>query len=223
MNTDWVAAFTIGLLGAGHCLGMCGGIAAAVTMGIGQQPRSRWLYLALYNIGRVFSYTLIGALFSGIIANIGHLSNAFPWLVALRLVAAVMMILLALHVAQIWQGLLTVEKLGQWIWKPIAPIGNKLLPLRHPLQALPFGIVWGWLPCGLVYSTLSLATLSGSATGGAVTMFAFGLGTLPAMLCVGALADQLQTLLKNSAFRRISALALIGYGIHTGYVALRMM
>ncbi len=223
MNADWLAAFTIGILGAGHCLGMCGGIAAVITTGMGQKQSQRWLYILLYNTGRLFSYGIIGGIFSGIIANMGHLTNAFPWLVALRLFAAVMMLILALHLAQLWQGLVLIERLGAWIWKPIAPLGQKLLPLRSPFHALPFGFIWGWLPCGLVYSTLSLAALSGSTHGGAATMFAFGMGTLPAMLGIGAVADQLQTLLKASAFRRISATLLALYAIHTAYIAIKMM
>ncbi|MGF1689829.1 sulfite exporter TauE/SafE family protein [Photobacterium kagoshimensis] len=224
MNIDFYAAFVIGLMGAGHCLGMCGGVAAALTMGMpSQQQQNRWHYLLMYNTGRLLSYMVAGAVIGGAFAGVATLSNSSYSLIILRLFAGIMMIVLALYLGQWWQGLTQIEKFGQVIWKRIAPKANRLLPLKSPLAALPFGMVWGWLPCGLVYSTLSWAAVSGSVMSGSLVMLAFGLGTLPAMLAVGGLASQLKQLLSNLYFKRANALLLLGYGIHTGYIAINQI
>lgn len=185
MSIDFYAAFIIGLMGAGHCLGMCGGVAAALTMGMpNQQKNNRWHYLLMYNLGRLLSYTIAGGIIGGAFAGVATLSGSSYALISLRLFASVMMIILALYLGQWWQGLVKIEKVGHILWKRIAPKANTFLPLKSPMAALPFGVLWGWLPCGLVYSTLSWAAVSGSLVSGSLVMLAFGLGTLPAMLVV---------------------------------------
>ncbi|WP_036832061.1 sulfite exporter TauE/SafE family protein [Photobacterium sanctipauli] len=228
MATELYAAFFIGLMGAGHCLGMCGGVAAAITLGIPghQQPgiqTKRWPYLVSYNAGRLLSYMAAGAIIGGAFAGLANLSGYTNALTYLRLFAAIMMILLALYLGQWWLGVSKVERIGQGLWRKISPTAKSLLPLKSPTTALPFGMLWGWLPCGLVYSTLSWAAVSGSAISGAGIMLAFGLGTLPAMIAVGSMAQQLQKLLKNLYFKRASALLLLAYGVHTGYIAIKQM
>lgn len=224
MNVDFYAAFVIGLMGAGHCLGMCGGVAAAITLGMpGHQQSQRWPYLALYNTGRLFSYMVAGGIIGGTFASMASFSGDMMALASLRLFASIMMILLALYIGQWWQGISRIERVGQGLWRLVSPRAKSLLPLKSPLAALPFGALWGWLPCGLVYSTLSWAAVSGSAASGAGVMLAFGLGTLPAMVAVGTMAQQLQTLLKNLYFKRTSALLLLVYGVHTGYIAIKQI
>ncbi|UXI02731.1 sulfite exporter TauE/SafE family protein [Photobacterium sp. TY1-4] len=224
ISTDFIAAFVIGLMGAGHCLGMCGGVAAALTLGIpGQQDTRRWPYLLCYNAGRLISYAIAGAIIGGAFAGMAALSGHATALISLRLLAAVMMILLALYLGQWWQAITHLERLGQYLWRLISPQAKSLLPLKSPAAALPFGLLWGWLPCGLVYSTLSWAAVSGSASSGAAVMLAFGMGTLPAMIAVGSLAQQLQQVLKNLYFKRASALMLLLYGVHTGYIAINQI
>ncbi|WP_299018679.1 sulfite exporter TauE/SafE family protein [uncultured Photobacterium sp.] len=224
MNIDFYAAFVIGLMGAGHCLGMCGGVAAALTLGMpGQQQSSRWPYLFCYNIGRLVSYAIAGAIIGGAFAGVASLSGYSTALVSLRLFAAIMMILLALYIGQWWLGITKIERAGQYLWRYLSPTAKSLLPLKSPISALPFGLLWGWLPCGLVYSTLSWAAVSGSAISGAGVMFAFGIGTLPAMIAVGSMAQQLQNLLKSLYFKRASALMLLVYGLHTGYIAIKQI
>ncbi|MGF1724913.1 sulfite exporter TauE/SafE family protein [Photobacterium nomapromontoriensis] len=224
MNVDFYAAFLIGLMGAGHCLGMCGGVAAAITLGLpGSQQSQRWPYLACYNTGRLVSYMIAGAIIGGMFASMAHFSGYMMALSALRLIAAIMMILLALYIGQWWQGISQIERVGQGLWRHLSPKAKSLLPLKSPVAALPFGALWGWLPCGLVYSTLSWAAVSGSAVSGAGVMLAFGLGTLPAMIAVGAMAQQLQQVLRSLYFKRASALLLLVYGVHTGYIAIKQI
>ncbi|MCL9776804.1 sulfite exporter TauE/SafE family protein [Vibrio methylphosphonaticus] len=217
MTLDLLGAFTIGLLGAGHCMGMCGGIASLLS--IGQPHNTPTLLIINYNLGRLISYVMIGSVVGGMIAGIATLSQFNHALSLLRILAALFMILLALYVGRWWNGLLKVEKLGQLLWKSISPLANKLLPLKHSSYAIPFGFLWGWLPCGLVYSTLTWAAVSGSALGGAMTMLAFGLGTLPAMLLVGSSAAKLQSLQNSAKFRNIAAFSILIYGLYTGYDA----
>ncbi|EEX31129.1 MULTISPECIES: sulfite exporter TauE/SafE family protein [Vibrio] len=220
MTPDWLGALLIGVIGAGHCMGMCGGIASMLTMG---QTNSSKLVPVFYNLGRLISYAIIGAIVGGAISSIAEVStmnNALTWL---RLAAAVFMILLAFYIGRWWQGLLYVEKIGQKLWKFISPAGKSLLPLKSPLHALPFGFIWGWLPCGLVYSTLTWSAVSGSALNGALIMLAFGAGTLPAMLLMGFGATYLHKLQQSSIFRNFGALLILSYGIYTAYGAVTIL
>lgn len=216
MNTDWVAAFLIGLLGAGHCMGMCGGIASLMNLGQVSTKR-QWLNPLFYNIGRLSSYALIGAIIGGSISTISSYSGINSPLNWLRLLSAVFMLLLALYIGQWWNGLIWIEKLGQSLWKHIAPFGQKLLPIKRPIYAIPFGFIWGWLPCGLVYSMLTWAAAAGNSINGALIMLAFGLGTLPLMLAVGVSATQFNQLVKSLLFRRLGAFILLAYALFQLY------
>ncbi len=160
-SLDFYAAFLIGLMGAGHCVGMCGGVAAAITIGMpnNTHQKRRWIYLLNYNIGRLVSYTIAGGLIGAALAGISTLNGTSNPLVYMRLFAALMMIILGLYIGQWWAGLSQIERAGKKIWRHISPIATSLLPLKSPVKALPFGFLWGWLPCGLVYSTLTWAWL----------------------------------------------------------------
>ncbi|MGL5728570.1 MAG: sulfite exporter TauE/SafE family protein [Plesiomonas sp.] len=222
---DAMGATLVGFAGAGHCMGMCGGVAAALTFAL---PENHSLTrkisaLLLYNIGRISAYTLAGLIIGGLFASITELSTAKHALAILRLFAGGMMILLALYMGQWWFGLQKIERAGQFIWRGLKPLAQKMLPLRHPLMTLPLGFIWGWLPCGLVYSSLSWAAASGSAMSGGAIMLFFGLGTLPAMLAVGHTAEYLRKLLATILFKRVSALLLLTYGLQTAYVAVQQL
>ncbi|KJF95117.1 cytochrome biogenesis protein [Photobacterium angustum] len=225
VNLDFYAAFLIGLMGAGHCIGMCGGVAAAITIGMpdSTQNSKRWIYLLNYNVGRLVAYTIAGAIIGAMLAGVATINGSNSPLILMRFFAAIMMIILALYIGQWWFGLNKLERVGQVAWRYISPLATSFLPLKSPIKALPFGFLWGWLPCGLVYSTLTWAAVSGSALNGAIVMLAFGLGTLPAMLVVGGFATQLKIWLKNLYFRRVSALLLMAYGIQTGYIAIKQI
>ncbi|WP_375054859.1 sulfite exporter TauE/SafE family protein [Zobellella sp. DQSA1] len=210
------AALLIGLLGAGHCIAMCGGVAAAFSMALPREQRGwHWLYLLSYNAGRILSYALAGALVGGVFASLADVSLGRQGLTLLRLLAGVMMILLGLYLARWWFGLLRLERLGNQLWRHIRPLAGRFLPFRHPLAALPFGMVWGWLPCGLVYSALTWSAVSGGMAQGALVMALFGLGTLPTLLALGGLAGQLRHWLNHPRFRQASGILLILYGLFT--------
>lgn len=221
-NVDFIGALGIGLLGAGHCLGMCGGVAAAMSFGVPAE-RAKWPYILLYNLGRITSYIVAGTLIGGAVASLLALSDLTHHLAVLRLFAAVMMLLLAAYMAQLWNGLSYIERIGSKLWRYISPLSSKLMPLRSPLYAYPFGVVWGWLPCGLVYSALSWAAVAGSASGGGLVMLGFGLGTLPAMLTVGAFAERIKPILNNRLVRLTGAIMLAVYGLYTLQGALKLL
>ncbi|WP_353958843.1 sulfite exporter TauE/SafE family protein [Vibrio tapetis] len=222
MMNDWIAALMVGFLGAGHCMGMCGGIASAMSLGSNSSNRTTFITLC-YNLGRLLTYCIAGALIGGTVSSIAEVADYNHAFVYLRLLAAIFMILLALYLGKWWFGLLFIEKMGQHLWKHLSPLGNKLLPLQSPWHAIPFGMVWGWLPCGLVYSMLTWSAVAGDAVSGAMIMLAFGLGTLPSMVMIGFGATKIQSLQRSPTFRQIGALLLLAYGIYSGYDALILL
>ena len=201
-------AILLGLLGSAHCLGMCGGIAATIALG---QKQNRITNLLGYNFGRLFSYALAGAL----IGSLGILIKDSFLAIALRTAAGLLLITMGLYVAQWWKGLIHIEKLGNKLWSLIRPTASKLLPVKNIKQALLLGFFWGWLPCGLVYSTLIWAASAQDPIQSASLMFAFGLGTLPAMLSTGMLAKQIQTFLASRNTQHIAGLMIIIFGLYT--------
>lgn len=248
MSIDVFSAFIIGLLGSGHCLAMCGGITTLLTSAINKPSNlptmkasvqgdipvimtstqsscspqsSRFNLVFLYHFGRIVSYCLIGAIvgFTGSIAakNIG-----LP-IAGLRLVAAVFLILLGLYIGQWLLWLNKIESLGKGLWRYLSPLAKHVIPVDSPKKALGLGALWGWLPCGLVYSTLTWALASGSSLTGATIMFFFGLGTLPALVALSLGIDSIKNLLVNIAFRKIMAISLISYGIYSFIVAYQVM
>jgi uncharacterized protein len=220
-------AFLVGLMGAGHCIGMCGGLIGALSQSRPTSPghpiAKQLGFLLSYNLGRISSYAIAGAMVGGSAAALGTLFSLDTYLLSLRLIAGAMMIAMGLYVAKFWFGLIKIERLGKIIWRRLSPIASRLMPIRNNVQAMMAGVLWGWLPCGLVYSTLTWAVASGSALDGAAIMFCFGLGTLPALLSVGVAAKTLASWVQKTAVRTASGLFLMGYGIHTMYVALRQL
>lgn len=179
----FLGLFGVGLAGSPHCIGMCGGIVAALGSGA-----PRWNLILGYNIGRLLSYCLAGTL-AGLAGGFATTYMALGPL--LRSLAAIMLILMGLYLSGIWRVLTQLEKAGQILWRHIQPRIVKMGPADSFVQALPLGMLWGWLPCGLVYSALATAVTSGSLASGALAMLFFGLGTLPAMLAGGWFAAQL--------------------------------
>jgi len=214
--TDWgfiAAALAIGFLGSSHCIGMCGGIAGALGMAVpGRQ--TAWGQLACYSAGRLGSYTLMGALAGALGAA------ALPALTPLRLAAGLMLVAMALYIAGIWRGLVWLEKGGAYLWRYLQPLSAHFLPVRSAPQALALGSLWGWLPCGLVYSALTFALAQGSGPRAALAMLAFGLGTVPAMFATGAAAARVRGFVQKPAVRLLFAGAILLFGLWTLWGAL---
>ncbi|KAB2320328.1 sulfite exporter TauE/SafE family protein [Betaproteobacteria bacterium SCN1] len=205
-----LAALLAGLLGGVHCVGMCGGIVAAFSFRAdGSRPPFR-LHVA-YNLGRVSSYALFGALAGALGASL-KLADFMPAQTALYVLAQLVMILLGLYLAGFNQWVLVFERAGGVLWRAVKPLFQKLLPVKSLPQAVLAGMAWGWLPCGLVYSVLVSALAAGSAASGAALMLAFGLGTLPNLLGMGLFARQIQPFMQNVWVRRAAGLTVAGFG-----------
>lgn len=210
------SAFIVGLLGGGHCVGMCGGIMNALVYALPESQRrlGRVLPLILlYNFGRIFSYALAGAVI-GFLAGWMQIISSPVGMVA-RVAAGLMLILMGLYLAGWWRGLAYLERLGGGIWRRIQPMANRLMPVQSPRQALLLGVLWGWLPCGLVYSALTLSAAVGNWWESALVMMAFGLGTLPTLMLTGVFAHKLKSWLQKTLVRNISALMVIAFGLWT--------
>lgn len=212
----WSSAFLAGLAGSGHCLGMCGGIATALgALAPGALPRAGWS--VLYHAGRIVSYAFFGTLAGSFGAAGGALLGASPYL---RIGTAVVIVLMGLNLTigntagARW--LRAPERLGARAWRCVRPWAARRLPQRPVPRALLSGALWGWLPCGLVYSALLAATAAGSAGAGAATMVAFGLGTVPALAGLGALASRLPRLGGTRA--RLLGLIVIACGLWTALI-----
>lgn len=222
-DSGFLALFLVGLLGGGHCVGMCGGIVGALSMGGGGRFS---LHLA-YNAGRIASYgaagALAGLLGGGFDAAGQALSGQLPVRVALYLAANLMLILLGLYLMGATRSLRWVERAGQRLWRSVQPLTRRFLPVRGPAQAFPLGLLWGWLPCGLVYSALVTALTGGSAWRGAALMLAFGLGTLPNLLLAGFFAARLNEYLAKPVVRIAAGLVVLAIGVHGAWAACRMM
>ena len=205
-----VSALVLGLLGGGHCLGMCGGLMGALTLAIPAQQRSRRLRLLLaYNLGRILSYATAGYL----LGLAGWALENSPLAMLLRVLAALLLIAMGLYLAGWWHGLTRIEAIGRGLWRHLQPLASRLLPVSRLPQALLLGALWGWLPCGLVYSTLLWAASQGSALDSALLMLAFGLGTWPVLLASGLAAERLLGLLRQRGIRAAAGLLVILFGL----------
>ncbi len=199
------AAFVTGLLGSAHCFGMCAGISGLFAVNASAASLRRDIPMAAtYNVGRVLSYAFLGA----IVAAVGQsVVGAVPKLAApVRLFSGLLIVVVGLQVAFNWRVLAPVENAGARIWNRIAPSAKGLLPVTSAPKALGLGLLWGWLPCGLVYSVLLLAATTTDVAAGALVMVSFGLGTMPAMVATGISASKLAAFMSR---RRLGAGLLI--------------
>ncbi|SDF66024.1 sulfite exporter TauE/SafE family protein [Phytopseudomonas seleniipraecipitans] len=207
-----LSALILGLLGGGHCLGMCGGLMGALTLAIAPEPRQQRLRLLLaYNAGRILSYTLAGLL----LGLAGWAVASGPLATALRGIAGALLIVMGLYLAGWWGGLTRIEALGRGLWRNIQPITRRVMPVTTASRALLLGGLWGWLPCGLVYSTLLWAASQGNAWHSAALMLAFGIGTLPVLLATGLAAERLKHLLSRRGVRMAGGLLVMLFGLWT--------
>lgn len=213
----YTSAFLLGLFSTIHCVGMCGGIIGALSLSLPAQIRSdkprMLMFVTMYNIGRIFSYSLAGliagAIGTGVLASVGFDQGH----AVLRVIGVAMMIAIGLYLAGWVPQLAVVEKMGIPVWKKLEPIGRSLLPVASLPKALAYGIIWGWLPCGLVYFVLVWALTAGNAIQGALTMLAFGIGTLPTLLATGFMTSWLTRFARSSTARQIVGLVIIAMAI----------
>lgn len=181
------AALLMGAAGSPHCMAMCGAISAAFGLSAAREHPIAVPLCA--SVGRVLGYAALG----GLVGSLGL--GASAWLqqpagiVVLRVLAALTLALVGLQLAGFWQPLDQIARIGAPLWRRLQPLSRRLLPIDTPAKALAFGLLWGLLPCGLVYGMLALTIGFASPVQSALFMGAFGLGTLPAMLGLAAAAS----------------------------------
>lgn len=201
-----MTALTAGLLGSPHCMGMCGGITVALS--VGALPQRKYQFIFIYHFFRILSYSILGTLAGGA----GAVFSQWTKIPILTIIASILFVMMGLYLLGFWNILIYLEKAGQKLWKKISPIQVKFLPIRTYWQSAIVGLLWGFLPCGLVYSALAIASTSGSVVAGFLIMLFFGLGTLPAVMGTGLFGQGLIKRLRKPLFRRLMAIGFIALG-----------
>lgn len=216
-SSSYLIAFAMGLLSSMHCIGMCGSIIGTLSLSLSPEIRNnkRLLlpFVFNYNFGRITSYTLAGGL-AGVIGVliVAPLGEWYGHRV-LQLLSASIMASAGLYIAGWFPRFAYIEKIGVRLWKKVEPFGRKLIPVKNYRQAYLFGMVWGWLPCGLVYSALTISATTGNVYESALTMLAFGLGTLPAVVGVGIMTSILTRLSHTPRFKQFVGLFMIALAL----------
>jgi hypothetical protein len=232
----------IGLLGSVHCVGMCGGVVAAFSSAPGRRfpvavvsslaPAAastltstrvpaglmaggveRATRVLAYNTGRIASYCVAGAMAGGLAGGVGKLADFADFQIGAAWLVNLMLVALGLYLMQCWRGIAYLEGVGQGLWRRVMPLIKHLTPLDSTLKITLLGALWGWLPCGMVYSMLITAMFSGSAVSGALVMLAFGLGTLPTLLTMGLLGAAIKRFAQRRPVRLAAGVLVLGFGI----------
>ncbi|HZW21167.1 sulfite exporter TauE/SafE family protein [Noviherbaspirillum sp.] len=220
----------IGLLGGVHCVGMCGGIVGAFSVVTPRRPfpvpvtngagaiaapavfEGAGRVLA-YNAGRLASYAIAGAIAGGV----AQAARTFSFISSLQVggywLANLMLVALGLYLMDVWRGLARLESAGQFVWRRVQPLVKRLLPVDSIGKAFALGGLWGWVPCGMVYSVLMTAMLSGTAASGSLVMLAFGAGTLPVLLTMGMLGTRLQAWTRRRGVRVAAGTLVLAFGL----------
>jgi sulfite exporter TauE/SafE len=217
LNASYLVAFAMGLFSSLHCIGMCGSIIGTLTLSLPPEIRANkatlFAFVINYNIGRITSYAIAGSLVGLVEMLLSLPLGAGHGHRILQLLSALVMSGAGLYIGGWFPRFAYIEKGGTRIWKKIEPFGRKLMPVKTRLHAFLFGMVWGWLPCGLVYAALALATTAGNSLKGSLTMLAFGLGTLPAVVGVGIMTAFLTKLSRMHRFKQAIGLFMIALAL----------
>ena len=192
-DSGYIALFLVGLLGGTHCVGMCGGIVGALSMGV----TARWSMHLAYNGGRIMSYAAAGAIAGALGAASMGLEGQVPARMILYFIANLMLVALGLYLLGVTRALAFTERAGQKLWIHLQPLTRRFLPARSVAQAFPLG----------------------SATRGGLMMLAFGLGTLPNLLLAGIVLARLNEFVRRPVVRTLSGLLVLGFGLY-GFVGL---
>ena len=214
MPIDWLAllaALLAGLAGSTHCAVMCGGIATGFSsMG----PRDL-RYVLQPNLGRVLGYTVAGAIAGGIGGGVVAVARA-DWLgPVLRVSVGLALVVAALRLLDGTGRLAFLARAGGGLWDWLKPLQRRLLPADSAGKRIALGMLWGWLPCGLSTSLLAVAWLQARPLDGALTMAAFGLGTLPMMLPLSWSGARLGGWLQGRRFRTAAGAVVLAAGLLT--------
>jgi sulfite exporter TauE/SafE len=205
------AAFVAGFFGSAHCIGMCGAIVVLFEQQAGSS--AGWTHRCVYNAGRLGFYALLGSIAGAGGAVITRVTGISTGLIVLRLIAGALVIAIGLNLLFNWSATRFLEQAGAGIWRRLSPLARYFLPVSTLPRAFAAGLLWGALPCGLVYSAVALGATAGSPVGGALTMAAFWAGTAPAMILAGASAARLNQWRANRTFRAVAGVTMLVIGV----------
>jgi len=214
-----LAMLAAGFASGVHCIGMCGGIVAAfgaqrvIPVREANAAPARWPRLLAFNAGRISSYAAAGAVAGTLGGAVELVTGALPAQTALYVLANLVLILVGLTLAGAGRPLERLEALGAPLWRRIQPHAARLMTACTLPQAYAAGLLWGWLPCGLVYGALAAAAFAGGAKGGALAMLAFGAGTLPNLLAAGLAVSRLRAWARSAKLRLAAGAVVLGFGV----------
>ncbi|GAA4402407.1 sulfite exporter TauE/SafE family protein [Quisquiliibacterium transsilvanicum] len=225
-----ISVFLVGLLGGLHCASMCGGIVSVMSMAAGRRARPERApprvipivpertqtplpVLLGYNLGRILSYTIAGGL-AGAVGSAAFLARGVLPVQQVAFIAANLVLVgMGLYLTGALRSVAVLEVAGQGLWRTLRPLASRLLAADRFGRAFAAGMVWGWVPCGMVYGVLIAALVSGSALDGAALALAFGLGTLPNLLALGWSAHAAGRWLGKRPVRIAAGLLVIAFGL----------
>lgn len=205
------ALFLAGLMGGLHCAGMCGGILGAMVT---RDDSGRFRRQLAIHLGRIGSYAALGAAVGALGGMAGMVTRLVPLQVTLYVLANVLLLMTGAYLLGWRRPMVYIETWGGGLWRKVAPLTRALLPARTTGRALAVGALWGFMPCGLVYGALAMALLSGEALTGAALMMAFGLGTLPNLLAMGAVLRRGAASNWRRGWQRLSGALVMAFGIY---------
>ena len=216
-----IGAWLAGILGGVHCIAMCGGFLTAIaSSGVPAAAQGRPLLAARvlarrqfpYNLGRITTYTLLGAIAgsAGALA-LASSTSLLPLQRALYVIANLFLLGLAIAIAGRRQGFAWLQRAGLAMFGKVLPAIRPLLLARAASARYAVGMIWGFVPCALTYSVLPIALFAGGALQGGAVMLAFGLGTLPNLMAAGLVVARARTWLEARSIRFAAALLLAAF------------
>ena len=216
------SAFLLGFFSTLHCIGMCGGIIGALSLSLPIEVRNNkpklFTFVFTYNIGRLISYTAAGLIAGAVGTSVLQSTGFDQGHAILRAIGVTMMVAVGIYLTGWLPQLARVEKIGIPIWKRLEPIGRKLVPVATIPKALAYGLIWGWLPCGLVYFVLIWALTAGDTVLGGLTMLAFGVGTLPTLITAGFMTSWITRFAHSQRARQVVGLLIIAMAIGSLFI-----
>ena len=216
------SAFLLGFFSTMHCIGMCGGIIGALSLSLPVEIRNNkpklFTFVLSYNLGRLVSYGVAGFIAGAVGTSVLQSVGFDQGHAILRGIGVFMMIAIGLYLTGWIPQLASIEKIGIPVWKHLEPIGRKLVPVASIPKAVAYGLIWGWLPCGLVYFVLIWALTAGDAIHGASTMLAFGAGTLPTLITAGFMTSWITRFAHSTQARQLVGLLIIIMAISSLFI-----
>lgn len=207
LTTLLLSALATGLAGSAHCIGMCGGIGA--TLGLNAKRKR---YVPSYHLGRLLSYAMLGLFLGAILPLLGINPSQPDWGIYLRLLTAILIIAIGIQIFFDINLMRKLEQYGLFLWQPISKLVQHFLPARTHIDALILGLLWGLLPCGLIYAALGLAISSANPFTALFIMIVFGIGTLPSMLSVTLFSGTVVKTLTQNSSKKILGILVIAMG-----------